>query len=260
MPLGDDKKIGMTYNTTGIILRYRDVGEFDRIYTVLSAEHGKIDGWAQGIRKPKSKLVSHLQPLYFCDFMFARGRRFDRIAQVRVLNRFSELWNDLQKMSHAMYAASLVDQVLRPGTKEKAVFALLEDVLKVISDGGGNGTLTMFSFKLLRETGFSPELRNCVFCKKEVSGLSRAFDAVRGGVICGACAVQGQSFSVSSLTLETLETILTSPLAHLEMPDMISRELEKIARSMIEAHFGEEPRARMFLDGIARPLPQMTTV
>ncbi len=122
----------MTYNTEGIILRYRDIGEFDRIYTVLSAEHGKIDGWAQGIRKPKSKLVSHLQPLYFCDFMFARGRRFDRIAQVRVLNRFPAVWNDLGKMAHAMYAASLVDQVLRPGTKEKAVFALLLSVFELI--------------------------------------------------------------------------------------------------------------------------------
>src|SRR3990167_702958 len=97
----------MTYNTEGIILRYRDVGEFDRIYTVLSAEHGKIDAWAQGVRKPKSKLVAHLQPLYFCDFMFARGRRFDRIAQVRIINRFPELWADLGKLSKAVYAASL---------------------------------------------------------------------------------------------------------------------------------------------------------
>ena len=70
----------MTYNTEGIILKYRDIGEYDRIYTILTAEHGKIETWAQGVRKPKSKLVAHLQPLYLGDFMFARGRRFDRVA------------------------------------------------------------------------------------------------------------------------------------------------------------------------------------
>ena len=107
----------MTYNTEGIILKYRDIGEFDRIYSILTQDHGKVDAWAQGVRKAQSKLVAHLQPLYLCDFMFARGRRFDRIAQVRVLNRWPAIWSDLEKIGEATYAVSLVDLVLRPGTK-----------------------------------------------------------------------------------------------------------------------------------------------
>lgn len=255
----------MTYNTEGIILHYRDVGEFDRIYTVLSAEHGEIDGWAQGIRKPKSKLVAHLQPLYFCDFMFARGRRFDRIAQVRVLNRFPALWSDLEKMARAMYAASLVDQVLRPGTKERGVFGLLMDVLNIMhnapppplnlrGEDAIDDILTIFSLKLLRKTGFSPELHFCVLCKKEVEGLSRLFDAVRGGVLCSACFINAsvEAFPVSSITLETLETGLVSPLARLEMPDAISRELARISSAMMSAHFGDPPKAWSFIEGLAR--------
>src|SRR3990167_5341648 len=99
----------MTYNTDGIILKYRDIGEHERIYTVLTSEHGKIEGWAQGVRKPQSKLVAHLQPLYLCDIMFARGRRFDRIAQLQIVNRFPKLWEDLEMLSKAVYTASLVD-------------------------------------------------------------------------------------------------------------------------------------------------------
>ncbi|MBI2552308.1 DNA repair protein RecO [Candidatus Uhrbacteria bacterium] len=273
----------MTYNTTGIILRYRDIGEYDRIYSVLTADHGKVDAWAQGVRKPQSKLVAHLQPLYLCDLMFARGRRFDRIAQVRVQNRWPELWGDLEKMGEAMYAASLVDLVLRPGTKEWGVFELLLDVLKLLHNppqpsltlregaannpplkirGGAGGVMNSFALKLLKESGFGPELRNCVLCKAGVEGLSRHFDAIRGGVLCEECfhKTGTAAFPVSSLTLDTLDTILVSPLSHLEMPETVARELKTIANAMIRAHFGEEPKARYFVESIAKELPEMAGV
>lgn len=243
----------MTYNTTGIILKYRDVGEFDRIYNILTREHGKVDAWAQGVRKPKSKLVAHLQPLYVCDFMMARGRRFDRIAQVRVQNRHAALWSDLEKLSKALYATSLTDTVLKPGTKEGMIFELLESTMELLEKGGGILEL-MFTLKLVKEAGFAPELRWCVLCKKEVVGLSRAFDAIRGGVLCLECYKKAgsESFLVSSLTLETLESIMVSPLFHLEMPETIVGELNQIAKAMIEAHFGQEPKAGIFMQALAQ--------
>ncbi|OGL65106.1 DNA repair protein RecO [Candidatus Uhrbacteria bacterium RIFCSPLOWO2_01_FULL_47_24] len=277
----------MTYNTEGIILKYRDIGEHERIYTILTREHGKIEGWAQGVRKSQSKLVAHLQPLYFCDFMFARGKRFDRVAQVKVLNRFPELWADLEKLSKAVYVAALVDLVLRPGTREGTVFNLLQTTLQVISSepspglqpsspegvedgpserrprgGQGEGILTLFSLKLLKESGFSPELHYCVLCKKEVQGLSLSFDAIRGGVLCTDCFIKAspEALQISSLTIETLESILTAPIARLEMPEAVRRELSIIADAMIAAHFGEEPKARNFMVSLADELPQMARV
>ncbi|MBI4135218.1 DNA repair protein RecO [Candidatus Uhrbacteria bacterium] len=243
----------MTYNTTGIILKYRDIGEFDRIYSILTSDHGKVEAWAQGVRKPQSKLVAHLQPLYLCDFMFARGRRFDRVAQVKILERFPVLWADLEKLSKAVYAAALVDLVLRPGTRERAVFELFLSTLKLLEKGDGALEL-MFALKLVRETGFSPELRNCVLCKKEVDGLTRYFDAIRGGVLCNDCFVRfsPEAFPISSLTLETLESILNAPLARLELPQVVRQEFGHIVKMMIEMHFGERPKSQAFIDFFAR--------
>jgi len=247
----------MTYNTEGIILKYRDIGEFDRIYSILTRDHGKVEAWAQGVRKPVSKLVAHLQLLYRCDFMFARGRRFDRIAQVRMFNRWPEILGDLEKMGQAIYAVSLIDTVLRPGTKERGVFELLLGYLEIQSLNTQRldlGILTMFSLKLLKESGFSPELHYCVLCKARVDGLSRKFDAIRGGVLCEDCfrKAGSEAFPVSSLTLETLEEIFAVALTPLEMPDVIQRELETVAHAMIAAHFGEEPKSRAFLDFLSK--------
>ena len=88
-----------------------------------------------------------------------------------------------------------------------------------------------------------------------------------GGGVCEICvAAQGQSFEeglslrVSSLTLDTLDTILVSPLSHLEMPEAVTREITIVAEAMIRAHFGEEPKARYFMDGLIKELPQMVRV
>lgn len=245
----------MTYNTFGIILSYRDIGEYDRIYNILTRDHGKVDAWAQGVRKPKSKLVAHLQPLYFCDFMFARGRRFDRIAQVCIQNRYAGLWIDLEKLSKAVYVSSLVELVLRPGTKERTVFELLQTALSLLEKGDG-ALETMFALKLLKETGFSPELNFCVLCKTRAEGLTRQFDAIRGGVLCQDCFVKAgaEAMPVSSLTLETMETILMNPLDSLEIPKTLILEMRKIISAMIKAHFGEEPKAYVFMDRIAKEL------
>lgn len=245
----------MTYNTTGIILSYRDIGEYDRIYSILTYDHGKVDAWAQGVRKPKSKLCGHLQPLYLCDFMFARGRRFDRIAQVCIQNRYAALWLDLEKLSKAVYVASLTELVLRPGTKEQMVFELLRIALSLLEKG--NGALeAMFALKLLKEAGFAPELNFCVLCKTRAEGLMRQFDAIRGGVLCSNCflKVGAEAMPISSLTLETMETILTNPLMCLEIPRTLLVEMRGIVNAMIKAHFGEEPKARIFMDGIGNEL------
>ena len=243
----------MTYNTLGIVLNYRDFGEFDRIYSILTRDHGKVDAWAQGIRKSKSKLVAHLQPLYLCDFMFAKGRRLDRVAQVVVKNRYASLWSDLGKMSKAIYSTSLVELILRQGTKERMIFELLQTVMNLLEKGDG-ALETMFALKLLKEAGFSPELNFCVLCKKRTEGITRSFDAIRGGVLCSDCYIKSgsEALPVSSLTIETIESILTNPLTILEMPGTLIVEMKKVVNSMVSAHFGEDPKSRVFMDSLGQ--------
>ncbi|KKU13271.1 MAG: repair protein RecO protein [Parcubacteria group bacterium GW2011_GWC2_45_7] len=245
----------MTYNTDGIILKYRDIGEYERIYTILTRDHGKIEAWGQGVRKPQSKLSPHLQSLYLCDFMLARGRRFDRVAQVKVKNYFSELWADLQKLSRAVYAAALVDLVLRPGTKEKTIFELFHGTLNLLEQNTG-AIEVVFSLKLLKDTGFTPQLHNCVMCKKTVEGISRPFEAVKGGVLCEDCFRQfgAESFPVSSITVDVLEALFGAPLSAPEMPSPVQKELSDIAATMIQAHFGEMPKAQYFMVSLTQEL------
>ena len=60
------------YKTEAIILRWRKLGEADRILTLFTPAFGKMEAKAKGVRKTTSRLSGHLQPLNRCQLQLAR--------------------------------------------------------------------------------------------------------------------------------------------------------------------------------------------
>src|SRR3970282_150712 len=50
------------YKTEAIVLRSMDLGEADRVLTVLTPRLGKLRVIAKGVRRPKSRIGGRLQP------------------------------------------------------------------------------------------------------------------------------------------------------------------------------------------------------
>ena len=77
-----------TYTAEGVILRRRNIGEADSIFTVYSDREGKFDAVARGVRKTRSKMRGHLEPLTRSRFLIAKGRTLDVFAQAMSLVLF----------------------------------------------------------------------------------------------------------------------------------------------------------------------------
>ena len=80
-----------TYITEGIVLKYYPYRDFDRIFTIYTKEHGKIDVIGKGTGKLLSKLAGHLEPYTVSKLMVADGRRWDVLTQSITLDAFSTL-------------------------------------------------------------------------------------------------------------------------------------------------------------------------
>jgi hypothetical protein len=76
-----------TYSTSAIVLRNRNLGEKDRIMTLLSPEIGKFSAVAKGARAPKSKLAAVSQSFTHARFLVARGRSLDIATQPKSSRR-----------------------------------------------------------------------------------------------------------------------------------------------------------------------------
>ena len=64
-----------TYRDEGVVLRTHQLGEADRIVTLLTREHGKVRAVARGVRRTSSRFGGRLEPFMVADMQLAVGRR-----------------------------------------------------------------------------------------------------------------------------------------------------------------------------------------
>jgi len=244
----------MTYSDAGIILKRRDFGEADRLYSIYTREHGKIEAIAQGARKIKSKLAAHLEPLTFGEFMFANGRRIERLIQARVHESFSVLKNNLPRLGQANFIADILDNLTKQGERDWRVFNLLRESMTLLnSQTEAIGLEQCFVVKLLQLLGFELTLDRCVGCRNELLlSSSITINPLKGGVLCANCHMVGDlnNLSMSSDTLEAMRHIFaTKEFGQISYPsDSVYHELKKVADIYLQNHWGLIPKSKKFLE------------
>ncbi len=122
----------MTYKTQGIIIGKKDYRDADRLFTLYTFEHGKIQAVAQGTRKIESKLAGNLELLNHCSCTFAKGKRLDRIATVDTHESFEVIKGNLFSLSAALYGIDIFNQLVKWEMRDEALFLLLLDFLESV--------------------------------------------------------------------------------------------------------------------------------
>lgn len=178
-----------TYKTEAIVMRRTDVGEADRILTLLTPEHGKLRAIAKGIRKPASRKAGHLETLTRVDLLLARGRDLDHITQAQSLDAFPAVREDLTRLAHASYALELLDRFTVEQQEAGEMYMLLRWALTTLNEGADPGRMArFFELRLLAQAGYQPELRRCIACRREIVAEDQFFSLLDGGVVCPRCA------------------------------------------------------------------------
>src|SRR3990172_7005449 len=96
------------YRTKGIILRRRNVGEADRLYSILTVGRGKIFAKARGVRRVTSKQSGHLEPFYVTSFLLISPQGTHIIGQALVEESFPSIHGNLEKIGLASRLVELV--------------------------------------------------------------------------------------------------------------------------------------------------------
>lgn len=176
-----------SFKARGIVLRARNLGEADRILTLFTLEHGKLDAVAKGVRRGRSKVGGRLEFGNDVALTLHRGRSLDVIVSSEIL---SEHWQALVEPQHfavASAACEMVDALSEPGLAMPDVYALLLSMLAAIARSESPATLLpRFSMQLLEALGVAPPLDACVRCGNAL-GDSAWLDTEAGGLIDGAC-------------------------------------------------------------------------
>lgn len=205
-----------TFRTPVIILKRRDFNEADRLLTVLTPTHGKIDIIAKGARKPTSTKTGHVELFTRADMLINKGRDFGIVSQAEMVMPYLPLRDDLTLGAYASYAAELIDRFTgQDDEDQRHVFNLLDDTLRrLCSETDPRLALRYFEIHLLGLVGFQPELNECVIGREPVMPEDQYFSYAEGGIICQRHVVKmGHVLPVNVTTLKLLRHMQRSPFS-----------------------------------------------
>ena len=247
-----------TYKTQGVVLKQPPIGEADRILSILTPDLGKVRVVARGVRRTKSRLAGHLELLSQVSISVSRGSALDHINEAETLRSFRALREDLRRVSEGVYLAELVESFSVEEQPNPTLYRLLLEALEWLeaSEAAAQG-IRSFEMQLLDNSGFGPELHQCVECRSTLEPGDYLFSSARGGVICGRCkAMSGDALLPLSMNankvLRYFQREGLRSASALDVPPAILSEIDRLLRTYIRFVLERELKSAEFVELVAR--------
>lgn len=207
------------FRTPVVILKRRDFGEADRILTILTPEHGKLDVIAKGARKPTSHKTGHVELFTRVDMLIHKGRDLDIVAQAEMVEPYLGIREDLTRGAYASYVAELLDRFTAEADADFGdLFRLMDETLeRLCNDSDPRLAVRYYETRLLDLVGFRPELNECVVSREEIEAEDQFFSYALGGAVKPGYAHEGMTaVPIPMLTLKLLRHMQRSPYTHVK--------------------------------------------
>lgn len=249
------------YTTEGVILRRRNIGEADTIFTVFSPTEGKFDAVAKGVRKARSHMRGHLEPLTRSKLLLAHGRTLDVFTQAETITGYRTLREDLDLCGAAVYCCELVLRFTAERQEHRELYELLLNTLDALDARAPLHTVRYFELELLGLMGYEPQVDACAVCGKRLPEADVLLSASAGGFVCAECrAVAGAGRVISVRAIKVLRyarSATQEAFAALRLDESVAREVQSAVAELIRYVLDREPNTGKYLDQVAR-LPRFS--
>lgn len=202
-----------TSTLRGLVLRTVDMGERDRLMTVLTAEEGRITLSAKGVRSVKSHRMAACQPFCYSEFtVTCRGNK-RTLTETRLIENFYAIREDIERFALASYLCEITETVTVEESGQENILSLLLNCLYLIGNAQKELWLIkgVFEWRLAALLGFMPDLSACADCGRD--GGSMALSLIDGCLYCADCMMKEEKPLCIYLdeALPLLRYILSAP-------------------------------------------------
>lgn len=221
-----------TIKTKGIIISENNMGDFDKMLTILTP-NGKLSCSAKGARRPKSQLMAGTQFLCFGEYMMFKGGNTYTLNSSETIELFYNLRIDLDKLEYAVHITKIIGDVTYENQNTYKVLQLYLNTLYVIAntDMDLNFVISIFKIRLMCLLGFKPRLDKCVSCQSEELNY---FSFRDNGLKCVNCSKQDTgTIEISKSTKNALRYIEVAPpkkIFSFNISDENKKQLQIIAK------------------------------
>lgn len=196
----------------GIIIAENNMGDFDKMLTMLTPGSGKISCVAKGARRPKSSLLAGTQFLCFGEYVMFKGQEHYTISSCDIIEVFYNLRIDIKKLEYAVNITKIIQDVTNENENSYKVLQLYLNTLYMLSETDKNPDFitSVFKIKLLCFLGFKPKIEECTNCKTKENLCY--FSIKDNGLKCENCHKSDKgAIHISKGTAISLKYIILAP-------------------------------------------------
>lgn len=218
----------------GIVTRYANYRDNDRILTLFTRERGLISAAARGCRRPKSQLLPASELFVSGEFVLFLNREKYTVESCDVREPFYPLREDVERFSAGAYMLSLINEGTAAEQPNEALLSLLLYALSftAYSECAPLDMALCFAARCLQTLGYSPAVTRCAACGCDLRAARELhFSAAAGGALCSACThgFGTDAVPISALSLEALRRMLMLPdaeMGRVRLPERVRNELK----------------------------------
>lgn len=169
-----------------LVLHVKNWQTADKYAVCFTKEHGKLRFIAYGARYEKNIAGRLLQPFANLRLEVQQGQKVDKLRGCELLRMPQPV--DVPQMAYAAVAAELTAVLTEDREPQPELYAELAAAFAAVTRRNPRLVVLSFAIKLLRLTGFAPQLTHCVNCNAQVTDEADAwFSPLQGGLICSGC-------------------------------------------------------------------------
>ena len=198
-------------SAAGLVIKEQNIGEYDRLITVLTARHGLIRAFSRGAKKAKSKKLSATALLTYSDFTFTKTKDTYAVEDAVAKEVFFELREDIVKTALAQYICELAYEFCEQDYESEEILRLFLNSLYFLKEGKKSPLFikSVTELRLLSLSGYMPALVACDECG-EYETERMSFCPHSGKLYCSSCVPPQYSVGLSLSVVRAMRHIVFS--------------------------------------------------
>lgn len=146
-----------SFSTEAIVLKRTNVGETDRVLTLLTRDKGKVTAIAKGARTITSSKRAYLEPGNYIKVLLISTRGLPILTQATLIDDCHEIHGQLSKIRQLLQILEMVEALFVEDHSDAFLFdAVLQARADVVTVGPTSGKVIQKLEHILEELGYQP--------------------------------------------------------------------------------------------------------
>lgn len=227
----------MEIRYNAIVLKKKEVGETDRLYTLYTETQGKVQLVAKGVRKSEARLAGQLETLMQGLVIVVKGRGTGKIAGAVAEKNFLHIRTDGDILRCVLDTINIFERLVELDEPDQELFQLLSSYLTLsdyLAQGNKKEKIFLltegFLVQLFAHLGYRIETGQCAVSGEKLhSGERHFFSPSAGGVLAGEHVhIAENAFPISENVIKLIRLFLNNRLDSVSRVKIEPKELREM--------------------------------